>query len=183
MIGDWATMSGWGALGRDSLLHRLAGPFPIVEGLRDADAQVQPNGIDLTIEEVWQLATTGAIGGPSPGRRLPERTPVAPTSNGWYRLSQGPYLVSLHERVRIPVDLTALALPRSTLLRCGAMLYTAVWDAGYFGRAEALLVVANPAGIELAADAAICQLVFFTLTEQVEAYRGAYQEYEKGEGV
>jgi len=81
----------------------------------------------------------------------------------------------VHEWLRLPPTVMALARPRSTLLRIGAQLHTAVWDAGYEGRSEALLVVNNPFGIMLAGDAAICQLVFFSLTESVEGYHGAYQ--------
>jgi dUTP diphosphatase len=164
-----------GALGRLSLSRLLASPEPIVEACRDVEAQLQPNGIDLTVETVWRLAGPGALGGPGSGRRLPAREVVEPTDDGWYHLASGSYVVLLHERVRIPRTIMALARPRSTLLRCGGMLHTAVFDAGYRGQPEVLLVVANRWGIEVARDAAICQLVFFTLTEEVDGYRGAYQ--------
>jgi dUTP pyrophosphatase len=164
-----------GALGRDSLARLLDGPSPLIDGLRDREAQLQPNGIDLTLEQVWGFTNDGALGGPAPGRRLPEREQLNPSTDGWYRLPPGAYVVSIHEWMRIPTNVMALARPRSSLLRMGAQLHTAVWDAGYVGRPEALLVVHNPFGIELAGDIAICQIVFFTLTERVEGYRGAYQ--------
>lgn len=164
-----------GALGHETLARLLAGPDPIVQNLRDPQAQLQPNGIDLTLEAAYRLAGAGAVGGPSPGRRLPDRVLVEPTAHGWYYLASGPYVVTLHEWLHLPTNVMALGRPRSTLLRCGAQLHTAVIDAGYSGRPEALLVVANPAGLDLAVGVAICQVVFFTLTEHVEGYRGAYQ--------
>lgn len=165
-----------GALGRETLRRLLRGPAPVVENLRDLERQLQPNGIDLTVEAVWRFTDAGALGGADPGRRLPGRVPVEPSGTGWYHLLPGPYLITLHEAIHLPTHLMALAFPRSTLLRCGANLHTAVVDAGYYGQPEALLVVANPAGFELAVESAICQLVFFSLSEPVEGYRGAYQE-------
>ena len=69
----------------------------------------------------------------------------------------------------------ALATPRSSLLRCGVTVNTAVWDTGYSGRSQSLLVVYNPRGIRLEKNARIVQLVFFTLDRETEGYRGAYQ--------
>src|SRR3989442_11332336 len=40
------------------------------------------------------------------------------------------------------------ALPISSLLRVGCNVETAVWDAGYRGRSEALMTVVNPAGLD-----------------------------------
>ena len=164
-----------GVLGSDSIRRLLEGPEPLIEGLRDADAQIQPNGVDLTLEHIWQFTSGGIIGGSAPGRRLPTRTPVAGPADGWYRLAPGGYLVTLHEVLHMPGHLMALAPPRSTLLRCGAHLYGAVIDAGYVGRLEALLTVFNPDGLTLAVDAAMCQIAFFPLSESVAGYRGFYQ--------
>ena len=68
-----------------------------------------------------------------------------------------------------------LARPRSSLLRCGVTVGTAVWDAGYSGRSQSLMVIYNPQGIRLQKNARIIQLVFFQLTQETEGYRGIYQ--------
>jgi dUTP pyrophosphatase len=58
----------------------------------------------------------------------------------------------------------------------GAVLGTAVWDAGYRGRSTALLIVANPDGMRLERTARVLQLVFFTLdAPTVRGYDGTYQ--------
>ena len=54
----------------------------------------------------------------------------------------------------------ALGRPRSSLLRCGASLHTAVWDAGYRGRSQSLLVVHHPAGLRLGRDARVAHWRF-----------------------
>ena len=74
------------------------------------------------------------------------------------------------------MNLAAIAKPRSSLIRCGATLETAVWDAGYRGRSESMLVVYNTAGFRLKRNARIMQLLFYTLDAEVEkGYSGVYQ--------
>lgn len=167
-----------GALGRAALLARLVADPPLVSGLADPAVQVQPHGIDLRLESVARFASAGAIERDAPGRpdrQLPAYEPVPFDASGAVHLPPGAYLVRFTEVVRLPRDLMALARPRSTLLRCGAALHTAVWDAGYTGRSEALLVVSNPHGLRLARGARICQLVFFALDAAGPGYAGAYQ--------
>jgi dUTP pyrophosphatase len=90
-------------------------------------------------------------------------------------LDPGSYLVTFNEVVNLPLTLTALGRTRSSLLRSGAALHTAVWDAGYSGRSQSLLVVYHAEGLTLHRDARIMQLVFFWLQRPVaEGYRGTY---------
>jgi dUTP pyrophosphatase len=174
-----------GVLGRAALLARLAADPPLVADLADPARQVQPHGIDLRLESVWRFSSAGLLGGdappaapaapPRPERVLPERESLPYAADGTLELSPGAYLVRFAEVVHLPLDLMALARPRSTLLRCGALLHTAVWDAGYQGRSEALLVVANPHGLRLERGARICQMIFLTLDAAGAGYLGAYQ--------
>jgi dUTP pyrophosphatase len=69
----------------------------------------------------------------------------------------------------------AFGRPRSSLLRCGVTIGTAVWDAGYSGRSQSLLVVHHPKGFTIQKDARLTQLVFLTLSNDTEGYHGAYQ--------
>jgi dUTP pyrophosphatase len=74
------------------------------------------------------------------------------------------------------VDVMALARPRSSLNRCGVSIHSAVWDAGYSGRSQSLLVVYNIHGFRLYRDARILQLVFFRLTgASKRSYNGRFQ--------
>mgnify|MGYP000103041915 CR=1 FL=1 len=59
--------------------------------------------------------------------------------------------------------------------RCGVTIHTAVWDAGYSGRSEALLVVYNPAGFRVRRGARVLQLVFLGLDAPTLPYDGRYQ--------
>jgi dUTP pyrophosphatase len=106
---------------------------------------------------------------------LSEVDPVELNHDGWVQLTPGPYLVTFTEVVNLPLGLMALGRPRSSLLRSGVSLHTAVWDAGYRGRSQALLVVHHPLGYRLQRGARLMQLVFFPLSQPVDqGYRGRF---------
>ena len=165
---------GGGALGREALLRLLAATPPLVEGLASHEEQVQPNGIDLTVREVALLSGQGRL---TPTERaLSGLSPLAFDSRGLLELLPGAYLVTFNEVVHLPPHIMALGRPRSTLLRCGVAFHTAVWDAGYSGRSQSLMVVYNPYGFRLATGSRVMQLVFFTVSgPSPEGYRGHYQ--------
>ena len=140
------------------------------------DEQVQPNGIDLTLDALWVLRGAGRLGRDPDDRVLPEREPIASKTDGWFELSLGDYVLRFAEVVAVPLDCGGLVFPRSSLLRMGVHVPTAVWDAGYRGRGESLLRVANPAGLRVQQGARIAQLVLFRLPEQTRAYQGRHQE-------
>jgi dUTP pyrophosphatase len=163
-----------GVLPRETIWQLIHSEPRLVSGLIDADRQVQPAGLDVTLGAVFQLTESGRLG--LDERHVPDRVPLAFDFWGWLHLAPGAYMVQLNETVRLPLDIMALGRSRSTLLRCGATLHTAVWDPGYGGRSECLLTVDNPGGIELQKDAAIMQLVFFRLEQPTETgYSGRYQ--------
>lgn len=141
-----------------------------------SEQQVQPNGIDLSLDTAWQLAEAGRLGVSDTDRHHPRREPVAFDAAGWLELQPGSYVVRYAEWVALPRDCAGLTFPRSSLLRMGVHVPTAVWDAGYTGRGEALLVVANPHGSRLQRGARIAQLVVFRLTRRTAGYTGRYQE-------
>ena len=87
----------------------------------------------------------------------------------------GAYVVTYNEIVHLPKDIMALGRPRSSLIRCGVTIEMGVWDSGYSGRSQSLMIVYHPHGIRLQRNARIVQLVFFRLTQETEGYRGVYQ--------
>ncbi|MHC1588749.1 MAG: deoxyuridine 5'-triphosphate nucleotidohydrolase [Methermicoccaceae archaeon] len=156
----------------------------VEEGLiRDAPSiaeQVQPNGIDLTLRSVMRFTSEGRLAFDNAERvnASTEEIPFEPS--GWVHLPMGAYMVRFNEVVSIPAGYGGLAMPRSSLLRSGAAMHTAVWDAGYVGRGMSLMSVYNPHGFWVKRDARIVQLVLFSLDEVVdEVYGGEYL----GEGV
>jgi dUTP pyrophosphatase len=149
---------------------------PLVEGCINLEEQVQPNGIDLTLREVALLQSSGKIAVKDSQRLVSNLAPLVFDGMDFIDLLPGAYIVTYNEVVHLPRNIVALATPRSSLLRCGVTVNTAVWDAGYSGRSQSLMVVYNPQGFRLQRNARIVQLVFLQLTEETEGYHGAYQE-------
>lgn len=158
-------------------IHRLLQQEPpLIEGYINLDEQVQPNGVDLTLREVAMLQSPGRIAVKDSQRLVSNLAPLVFDGLGFIDLMPGVYIITYNEIVHLPKNVMALATPRSSLLRCGVMVNTAVWDAGYSGRSQSLLVVYNPQGFRLQRNARIVQLVFLWLTGETEGYHGAYQQ-------
>jgi len=162
-------------LSQHDIYRLLEQESPLVEGYIDLEEQVQPNGIDLTLREVALLQSSGKIAVKDTERRLPDLAPLTFNGLGFIDLASGIYSITYNEIVHLPKNVMALARPRSSLLRCGVTVGTAVWDAGYCGRSQSLMVVYNPQGFRLQKNARIVQLIFLWLTGETEGYQGAYQ--------
>jgi dUTP pyrophosphatase len=148
---------------------------PLIEGWLNLDEQVQANGFDLTLRDVAGIQSAGTIAVSNSQRVLADLSPLSFDANDFLGLSAGVYMVTYNEIVHLPKNIMALGRPRSSLLRCGVNVGTAVWDAGYEGRSQSLLVVHNPKGFRVQKNARITQLVFMELTGESEGYNGVYQ--------
>lgn len=138
---------------------------------------IQPNGVDLSLDRVWRLVDAGALGRSNADRQLPSRERVDFDADDWVHLPAGGYVVRYAEHVALPADCGGLCFPRSSLLRMGVYVPTAVWDAGYVGRGEGWLEVRHAAGVRLQHGTRIVQLVLFRLSGPASTvYTGAYQE-------
>ncbi len=163
-------------LSKQDIQRLLRQEPPLIEGCINLKEQVQPNGIDLTLREVALLQSSGKIAVKDSQRVISTLAPLVFDGMDFIDLLPGAYIVTYNEVVHLPRNIVALATPRSSLLRCGVTVNTAVWDAGYSGRSQSLMVVYNPQGFRLQRNARIVQLIFFRLTEETEGYHGAYQK-------
>jgi dUTP pyrophosphatase len=153
----------------------IEGEPPLVEGWIDLLKQVQSNGFELTLRNVATLQSAGKMALDNSQRVISGLAPLAFDGNDRLELAPGTYIITYNEIVHIPRNIMALGRPRSSLLRCGVNVGTAVWDAGYEGRSQSLLMVSNPRGFRVQRNARITQLVFFELTGETEGYNGIYQ--------
>ena len=145
-----------------------------VSEMIDPETQIQMCGVELTVKSIENFTTVGKIGFSNDYRKLPTMIEGKISDSIW--LDPGAYLVTFNEVVEIPPDVMAIAKPRSSLLRMGATIETAVWDPGYKGRSQSLLVVYNPDGIIIQRNARMMQLIFFRLENDAEKlYTGIYQ--------
>lgn len=146
------------------------------------ETQLTPNGFDLTAGEIHRYQGPGKLDFSNSERELPDTEPIEPQKKaaeddyGWWRLEPGVYKVIANEKVNLPNDLMAFTFPRSSLLRMGAFIQNAAWEAGFSGRGTFLLKVDNPEGIEIKQNARVNQIVFIPMGEVEQGYDGIYQE-------
>jgi dUTP pyrophosphatase len=162
-------------LSQSEIRHLLKKKPPLVEGYISLEEQLQPNGVDLTLREVALPQSSGRVTIQNSQRLVPDLAPLVFDGMGFIDLMPGAYIITYNEIVNLPRDIMALARPRSSLLRCGVNVGTAVWDAGYSGRSQSLMVVYNPQGFRLQRNARIVQLIFMRLAQKTGGYKGVYQ--------
>ena len=166
----------FGILSREDILAMLKVDRPLVDNLFDIQQQIQPNGIDLTLKEIALLSSPGSLGLSNESRTLSSTSPLVFDGLNRIDLLPGCYLVTYNEVVNLPKNIMALAMPRSSLLRCGVSIHSAVWDAGYSGRSQSLMLVYNSGGFRIYRNARIVQMVFFLLSHEViQGYQGVFQ--------
>lgn len=173
-LGNVQTMGA--VLSRQEIAELIGGNTPLLSGFPDLDTQLQPNGFDLTLDEIRSFGGKGTIGVHNADRVLPDLVDIPFGPNGMAELAPGPYHITYAETVSLPVDLMAFGRPRSSLTRSGVAIHTAVWDAGYSGRSTSLMVVSNPSGFVVQQGARVAQLVFVRLSSRADqGYSGIYQ--------
>ncbi|MFZ8830300.1 MAG: deoxyuridine 5'-triphosphate nucleotidohydrolase [Candidatus Aenigmatarchaeota archaeon] len=147
----------------------------LIENFVDLDTQLQPASFDLTLDEIFLLTSSASIDFTNKERKLPNYKKIE-FNEDWIELNEGIYLVSFNEIVNIPNDLIAFVRPRSSLIRSGATIFSSLWDPGYSGKSNCLLVILNENGIRLKKNARIAQIVFFKLSSPASrTYSGIYQ--------
>ncbi len=162
---------------RQLILQPEAGYPPLVQEFLSLEEQLQPNGFDLSLQTVARFTSAGQMGRDAQARILSESSAVPFGEDDWLFLPAGIYLIAFNEIVNFPLNLMGLGCPRSSLLRSGVSINTAVWDAGYRGRSQALLTVHNSLGYHLQKGARLLQLVFFRLARSAaQGYQGNFQD-------
>lgn len=149
----------------------------LVREYLDLDAQLTPNGFDLSLRETHVFKGQGYVDFSNKNRRVSETEEL--NFDHKLFLEPGAYKIVYNEIVDLPNDVLAIGRTRSTLLRCGVSVVSAVFDAGYVGRCESLLIVSNPHGFVVEKNARVLQLIFLRLTSASEGYLGVY----KGENI
>ncbi len=162
-------------------IEKLIKEKNLIKGFIDLAKQLTPNGIDLTAANIFEFTEEGALDFSNKERKIPECKEIPALKEnhedkfGWWNLKKGIYKLKTNEVVNLPNDLIALAFSRTSVLRMGAFTQHGVWDAGFKGRSEFVLVVDNPAGLRLKQNARVAQLVFLRIIETNHSYKGIFQ--------
>lgn len=180
-------------------IKELINTHGLIKDYIDLDTQLTPNGFDFTVKNIFEFEGAGAIDFSNKERKIPEGKEILPKKQdpqdkfgtsttlecrgersrtiGWWNLKKGAYKIRTNETVNLPQDLIGIAFSRTSLLRMGAFTANGVWDAGFKGRSEFILVVENPYGIKVKQNARVAQLIFFRINKIEEGYKGIYQEH------
>lgn len=163
-------------------IRRLIEEKKLIEDYINLDIQLTPNGFDLTVESIFEFAACGALDFSNKERIISEEKEILPKKKtpeekfGWWYLKKGAYKVRTNETVNLPLDLVAITFSRTSLLRMGAFTQHGVWDAGFKGKGEFILVVENPKGLKLKQNTRIAQLIFIKINKTDTGYGGIYQK-------
>jgi dUTP pyrophosphatase len=143
--------------------------------------QLQPAGFDLTAKEIHKFEESGKLDFSNSEREIPETQKIKAIKKdeaddyGWWNLESGSYKALMNEKVAIPENMVGVAHPRSSLLRMGCTIGNALWEPGYTGPGEFVLIVQNPEGVEIKENARLNQLTFEEIDE-TKSYDGVYNE-------
>jgi dUTP pyrophosphatase len=164
-------------IGKQDIVQRLKTRPPLIEGFIERERQIGSNGVDLTVKKIGGFVSKGAVAFFNQERVISNIRELQFEQDDWLFLRTGSYKITFNEVINMPTDLVAFARPRSSILRSGASIETAIWDAGYRGRSEALLNIFNTSGLKIKKNARAVQIVFLKLSNPTaEVYKGVFQD-------
>jgi len=148
----------------------------VQSGAIDLNTQIQPAGIDLTVQKIGRFMGIGSLDFDNSKRKLPTITSLELSEEEPLVLEKGSYVIKCDPVIEIPIDMIAFAQPRSSLTRMGCGLHSGIWDPGYKGDSVFVLNVYNRYGLRIYKNARIAQLVYVRMESPAkEGYAGIYQ--------
>lgn len=146
----------------------------VAQFINDGDVdeeQIQPNGVDLSVGKIERVRGMPLVKEGEYDKGIREE--VYPNDDGLVTINLGAFVVTYDEKIEIPHDCVGYVFPRSRLARSGAFLTTALWDAGYEGKGEGMLMPMTRLRIEHGMN--IAQIIFLDADEADEVYDGSHQ--------
>ena len=147
------------------------------------DKDYQPSGLDLRLGKVFTLSPNqslfpcGIYGGE---KHIPKHKEMETVKmNGcdvWELYPDEPYICQVQEQIQIGSSNAQFYLPRSTLLRAGVNVYTALGDLGYNGHLSFLVINHGYTPFYIEKGERFAQLIDFEVRGGSESYDGDYQE-------
>lgn len=138
---------------------------------KGAKAQV---GYDLTLKEVKKIK--GGYVSATSTTVNPYQEATTETIDGsreHYVLEPGTYSLTFEQGVKLPSNKTAFIRHRSSILRCGGIITSGVYDPGFeVDEMGAVLIATQPITIEKGAR--VAQIIIFDNSE-AELYNGQWQ--------
>lgn len=148
------------------------------DGTDRNENQFQPNGIDLRLTDVRLMDETEIRALDLEGySKIPPYmyVPVDEDDNTFILSKHNIYMFEL-EYVAMPSNVSALLYPRSSLMRGGLRMQTAVVDAGFKGTLMVQVENMLTAPYYIGLDDRVVQMVCFDIGDDSNTYDGSYQD-------
>ncbi len=162
-------------------LHELVSNARLVENLCDREMNnPEGAGFDLRLGEVYELEGPGFLGVEE--RDTPKINLVAKFEDGkdekenFFVFEPGKYyLVKTIEKVNLPVTLSGVIFPRTTLFRSGLGLFNGVVQPGYSGELTFGICNLGKSNIKVSFGARVVHITFHEVLGEGNQYRGQWQ--------
>jgi deoxycytidine triphosphate deaminase len=162
-------------------LHKLVKENKLVEGLCERELNnPEGAGFDLRFGEVYQLFGDGFLG--IEERKTPDAKLIAqydaqkPEAENFFVFKpQKYYLVKTIEKVNLPVTLSGIILPRTTMFRSGLGLFNGIVQPGYQGELTFGICNLAKSNIKISFGARIVHITFHEVLGAGNQYRGQWQ--------
>ena len=133
---------------------------------------IQQQGVDVRVANIKEILGTGMI--PAEGKTTIPRTEDAGMNGNAWVLPPGYYEVELMEGIKMPANAALVFKTRSSLVRCGAIVESGQFDAGFeTDKAGCFLDVKRAIIIEKGAR--IAQAIVNETAEVTNTYNGQFQ--------
>jgi len=178
-------------------LHQLVKEINLVENLCEREMNnPEGAGFDLRLGEVYELE------GPSAGSSRPEletkagqagflgveerdtpkikliakHEPSKPEAENFFIFLPGKYyLIKTMEKVNLPVTLSGIIFPRTTMFRSGLGLFNGIVQPGYSGELTFGVSNLGSSHIKISFGARVAHLTFHEVLGEGNQYRGQWQ--------
>lgn len=161
-------------------LHELVSQINLVEDLCDREKNnPEGAGFDLRLGEVFDLEGDGFLGVEE--RDTPKSKSLAKydsnktESENYFIFEPGKYyLIKTIEKVNLPVNISGIILPRTTLFRSGLALFNGIIQPGYCGELTFGLYNLGKSKIKVSFGARVVHVTFHEVLGEGNKYRGQW---------
>jgi deoxycytidine triphosphate deaminase len=157
-------------------LLKLVKSKKLVEGLSERElTNPEGAGFDLRLGEVYKISGKAFLG--ETHRQTPEIESVAVFGKQKsIKIKPGDFfLVKTVEKINLPLDLSAVIMPRTTTFRSGLFLRSGPVQPGYEGELTFGLKNEGPITVEIEMGARFAHILFHEIKGTGEKYRGQWQ--------
>ena len=159
-------------------LLQLVKTKKLIEGLSDRELKnPEGAGFDLRLGEVYKISGAAFLGENSrstPGVELQKK--YAKGKKKSIKIKPGEfYLVKTIEKINLPLNLSAVIIPRTTTFRSGIFIRTGPIQPGYQGELTFGLKNEGPVTVEIELGARFVHVIFHEIKGSGSQYRGQWQ--------